>query len=99
MNFIVMSPYLFLGWAELSEQLRLLERSLHLHIERDEEKSTHIAIIFLDHTVHTAPGLIMSCDGTATADQNSSAFQVQPQHFAVLKFHHARLQSNLRALS
>jgi hypothetical protein len=99
MNFIVMSPYLFLGWAELSEQLRLLERSLYLHIERDEEKSTHITIIFLDKTMRAVPGLIISCDGTATEDQNSSAFQAQPQHFAVLKFFHARSQSNLRALS
>jgi hypothetical protein len=99
MNFIVMSPFLLLGWAELSEQLRLLERSLHLHIERDEEKSTRITIIFSITPCALFPTLIISCDGTATADQNSSAFQVQPQHFAVLKFHHARSQSNLRALS
>jgi hypothetical protein len=92
-----MSPYVFL--AELSEQLRLLEASLHLHIERDEEKSTGITIYFLDNSMRAVPGFIISCDGTATADQNRSAFQVQPQHFAVLKFLQPTPQSNLRTLS
>jgi hypothetical protein len=91
--------FLFLDWAELSEQLRLLECSLHLYIERDEEKSTPITIIFLDHTMLTVPGLMISCDGTAMADQNSSAFQGQPQHFAVLEFLQPACKSNLRALS
>jgi hypothetical protein len=91
--------FLLLGWAELSKQLRLVERSLHLPIERDEEKSTGIAIIFLDRAMRAVPGLMISCDGTATADQNSSAFEVQPQHFAVLKFLRPACKSNLRALS
>jgi len=56
MNFIVMSPFLLLGWAELSKQLRLVERSLHLHIERDEEKSTRVTNIFLDQTMRAVPG-------------------------------------------
>jgi hypothetical protein len=72
MNFIVMAPYLLLGWAEFSEQLRLLDLSLHLHIERDQDKSTRITIIFLDHTMRAVPHDIVRRDCQDRTDEQLS---------------------------
>jgi hypothetical protein len=64
--------FLFLGWAEQSEQLRLLKRSLQLYIERDEEKSTRSTIIFLDHAMGALPGPItLRWDGQRRSEQLS----------------------------
>jgi hypothetical protein len=54
MNFIVMSPSY--SWVGLScpNNFDYWNRSLHLHIERDEEKSTRIDNYFLDHTMFPA---------------------------------------------